>query len=93
MADTAEQLISSIKKHSNGRDEFDALRLHYSGEGNFIRQLITTDILQEKLHYKSKRVLSFNKFLDRMQKVFNIFRDEGEPMVNSTRVRELFRRV
>ena len=37
--------------------------------------------------------MSFNTFLDRMQKMFNIFCDEGEQMADSTQVRELFRRV
>ena len=31
--------------------------------------------------------------LDSMQKMFNIFRNEGGPMADSTQVRELIRRV
>ena len=38
-------------------------------------------------------MLSFNTFLERMQKMFNIFRDEKENMADSTQVCELFRGV
>ena len=87
------QWIISIEKRANGRDEFDALCRHYSGEGNVSRRVTTVYYLQETLRYKSESVLSFNKFLDRMQKILNIFRDKGEQMANITQVRKLFRRV
>ena len=93
MAETAEQWISSIKKRANGFDDFDALRHHYSGEGNVSRRVTTSDRLRKTLHYKSERALSFNTFLNMMQKMFNIFCDEGKPMADSTQLRELFRRV
>ena len=37
--------------------------------------------------------MSVITLLDRMQKTFNVFRNEGEPMANSMQVHELFRRV
>ena len=37
--------------------------------------------------------MTFNTFLDRMQKMFNIFCGEGGNIYNSMQVRELFRRV
>ena len=93
MAKKSEQWISSIKKRASCQDYFDALIRHYSFEGNISRRVTMSDLLQEILHYKSKRTLSFKKFLDRMQKMFNIFLDKGGPMANSTQVCELFRRV
>ena len=77
VAGTAEQWTSSIEKRVNGWDEFDALRRHYRSEGNVSRRVATVDRLQDIFHYKNDRALSFNTFLDRMQKIFNIFRDEG----------------
>ena len=91
--ETAEQWISSIKKRANGRDNFDALRRYYISEGNVSRRFAMSDLLQETLHYKSRRVLSFSTLLDKMQKMFNFFRDEEGPMDNIKQVRELFRRV
>ena len=37
--------------------------------------------------------MSFNLFLDIIQKIFNIFCDKGEHMDDRTQVSELFRRV
>ena len=37
--------------------------------------------------------MSFNMFLDRMQKMFNILNDKRTQMANSTQVRDLFSRV
>ena len=81
------------RESANVREDFDELRCHYSGEGNIIRRLATADRLRETLQYKSECELSFNTLLNKMQKTFKIFRDEGEPMANSTQVHELFRRV
>ena len=80
LAETAEQWITSIEKRTNGQDNFDALRLHYSGEGIVSRRVAVVDCLQGTLDYNSERALSLNTFLDRLQKMFNIFRDEGEQM-------------
>ena len=93
MAETAEQCISSIRKRAKDQDDFDNLHRHYRSEGNIRRRVATEDRPQEKFHYKSERAFSFNTFLDRILNVFNIFRDEGEPMAKNTQVHELFRRV
>ena len=37
--------------------------------------------------------MSFDTFLDRMQKISNVFYDKEEQMADSTQLRELFRRV
>ena len=36
---------------------------------------------------------SADTFLDRMQKMFNIFKEEGEPIPDNAQIRELFKRV
>ena len=90
---TYERWISSIEKRANGRDNFDDLRRHDRGEVNVSRCVATSDRLRETLHYKSECALSFNTFLDKMQKMFNIFRNEEEPMADRTQVHELFWKV
>ena len=49
--------------------------------------------MREGLHYKNERSLVFSIFLDRMQKMFNIFEDEGEEFTENAKLRELFKRV
>ena len=49
--------------------------------------------MREGLHYKNKRSLVFSIFLDRMQKMFNIYEEEGEEFTKNAKLRELFKRV
>ena len=48
---------------------------------------------RDTLHYKSKRSLPFSTFLDQMQKIFNIFNEEGEAMMENAKVHELLKRI
>ena len=47
----------------------------------------------QPLNYKNGRALSLKTFLDKIQKMFNTFHNEEEPMDVSPQVHELFRRV
>ena len=49
--------------------------------------------MREGLHYKNKRSLAFSIFLDRMQKMFNIYEEEGEEFTENAKLREFFKRV
>ena len=49
--------------------------------------------MREGLHYKNKRSLAFSIFLDRMQKMFNIYEEEGEEFTENAKLRELFKQV
>ena len=71
----------------------EALRNHYGGEGNAGRLIVTAEKLRETLHYKSERSMPFSTFLDRMQKMFNIFQEEGEELTENAKVRELLKCV
>ena len=93
VAESAEQWIRGHVNQVNGRLDMVALRNHYSGEGNASRRIATAEKLRETLHYKSEHSLPFNTFLDRMQKMFNIFKEEGEPIPDNAQIRELFKRV
>jgi hypothetical protein len=68
----AEQWVKDLKRHNNGRRDMIALRLHYSGAGNVQHQVSRADKMRDSLHYKSERMLSFEKFLVRCQEMFNI---------------------
>ena len=93
VTDSAEQWIKDLAPHVNGRRDMEALNNHYGGEGNASRRIATAEKLHESLHYKSERSLPFNTFLDRMQKMFNIFKEEEEQLTENAKVRELFKRV
>ena len=93
VAESAEQWIRGHVNQVNGRLDMVALRNHYSGERNASRRIATAEKLREALHYKSEWSLPFNTFLDRMQKMFNIFKEEGEPIPDNAQIRELFKWV
>ena len=71
----------------------EALRNHYDGKCNASRRIATAKKLCETLHYKSERSMPFSTFLDRMQKMFNIFQEEGEELSKNSKVRELLKLV
>ena len=49
--------------------------------------------MREGLHYKNERSLALSIFLDRMQKMFNIYKEEGEEFTENAKLRELFKWV
>ena len=93
VAESAEQWIKNLAPHVNGRLDMEALRNHYGGEGNASQRIATAEKLRETLHYKSERSMPFSTFLDPMQKMFNIFQEEGEELTENAKVRELLKRV
>ena len=93
VAETAEQWIKNLEPHADGRRDMLALREHYSGEGNASRCIATAERMREGLHYENKRSLAFSIFLDRMQKMFNIYEEEGEEFTENAKLRELFKQV
>ena len=93
VAVSAGQCIEDLTPRVNGRRDMEALRNHYGGEGNASRRIATAEKLGESLHYKSERSLPFSTFLDMMQKMFNIFKEEGEQLTENAKVKELFKRV
>ena len=93
VAESAEQWIKNLAPRVNGRLDMEARHNHYGGEGNASRPIATAEKLCETLHYKSERSMLFSTFLDRMQKMFNIFQEEGEELTENAKVRELLKRM
>ena len=89
-AELAEQWIQPLAPRGNGRNDILELRCHYEGEG---RRIASADKCRETLHYKSKRAMPWATFLDRMQKMFNIYKEEGKEMTENAKLRELFKRT
>ena len=91
--ESAEQWIKSIARKQSGRADMIALRNHYSGEGNTSRRIAIAEKTRETLHYKSERAMSFSSFLDKLQKMFNIFTEENEEITEPAKVRMLLKKV
>jgi hypothetical protein len=85
--------IKSSLKHSDGRRSMNELRRHFAGEGNATRNMAEAERMNESLHYKNERAVSFETFLNQCQKMFIIYEKEGEPMSDEAKVRFLFRKV
>ena len=85
--------IKTTMKHSDGQRSIEALRRHFSGEGNATRNLAEAERLNESLHYKSERAMSFKIFLTQCQKMFNIYKKEVEEISDEEKVRFLFSKV
>ena len=90
LAETAEQWIKNLVPHVNGRRDMLALREHYSGEGNTSRRIATAERMRKGLCYNNERSQEFSIFLDRMQKMFNIYEEEGEEFTENAKLCELF---
>ena len=90
---TSEDWIKPVKRQKNGRVTMQALRDHFKGEGNATRRIAEAERLRESLHYKNERSLSFEVFLTKCQKMFNIYRDENEEMDEKAKIRFLFKSV
>ena len=82
-----------MMKHSDGRRLMKALRRHFAGEFIATRNLAEVERLNELLHYKIERAMSFEIFLTQCHKMFNIYEKEGEEMSDEAIVRFLFRKV
>ena len=85
--------IKTTTRYTDGRRSMAALRAHFAGEGNATRNVAEADRLKDTLHYKSERAMSFETFLTQMQKMFNIYENEEEEILEDQKVRLLFKKV
>ena len=88
VAESAEQWIKDLTPRVHGRCDMEPLHNHYRGEGRASRLFAMDEKLREYLHCnKSERSLSL------MQKMFNIFKEEGVQLTENAKVTELFKHV
>ena len=92
-AESAEQWIKPHAKRQSDREDMEALCKHYSGKGNTSPRIAAAERIRDTLHYKNERAMSFSTFLDKMQKMFNIFEEENEPISEQAKVCMLLRKV
>ena len=66
-----------------------ALRQNFAGEGNATWCIAEANKIKVMLHYWHESTLPFTKFLDAFQKMCTIYEEEGEPLVDKSKVREI----
>jgi hypothetical protein len=91
--ETAEVWARPTAGRKSGRLDYRALQAHYEGEGNKQIRLEEAEQLRKSLMYKNERVLSFDKFLTSMQKMFQGFYDAGEEYLEPQKIRVLFEKI
>ena len=89
----SEDWIKPVAKEKNGRSDMIALQNHFSGEGNASRTIALAERLKETLHYRNEKAMSFETFLSKCQKMFNIFKHQGEEMNEQAKIRFLLKQV
>ena len=89
--EAAEQWIKPLARLQSGHEDMIALRNHYSGEGNTSRRIAQAERYRDTLYYKHEKPLSFSTFLDNIQKMFNMFKEEGERITEQAKVRMLLK--
>ena len=89
----SEDWIKPVHKLKDGRKSMEALRNHFSGEGNATRRIAEADRMKETLHYKNERSLTFENFLTKCQKMYNIYDLHGEKMTEDAKIRFVFKKV
>ena len=77
----------------NGREDMERLRLHFSGEGNATRRIAVAERLRDSLSYKNERTMSFEVYCNKVQKMYNIFEQQGEPMTDEAKVRFFLKKI
>ena len=85
--------VKDSARYCNGRRSMKALRDHFLGEGNATRSLALAEGLRSSLHYKNERSMAFETFLTQCQRMFNIFKQENEPMSEDAKIRFLFQAI
>jgi hypothetical protein len=87
--ESAEEWIRILSRFQDGRKDILALKAHFQGEGNASRRIAEADNMRENLHYKSERAFRFQAFLDKLQSMFTIYKEEGEEFTEEAKVRSL----
>lgn len=91
--ENSEVWIKRIRRYQNGRMDMEALRAHYRGEGNQTRRITDAETMRDTLHYKGESSMPFATFLAKVQRMFNLFDQIGEPYTEHAKLRFLLDKV
>ena len=88
-----QQWIEPVQKIQDGRVSYEALKNHCLGTGNVSRRVAHAEQMKKNLCYTDERRGNFNQFLQKLSKMFLIFKDEKEPMAEEAKIRMLFEKI
>ena len=88
-----QQWIEPVQKKQDGRLSYETLKDHCLGTGNVSRRVAHAEQIKKNLVYADERRLCFNHFLQKLTKMFLIFKDEGEPVAEEAKIRILFEKI
>ena len=91
--ENSENWIKKVKRYRDGRRTMQALRDHFSGEGNVTRRIAEAERIRDTLQYKNERNLTFESYLTKCEKMYNIFENHGEKMEEDAKLRFLFKNI
>ena len=73
--------------------DMEGLRNHYSGEDNTSRRIAQAERCRDTMHFKNEKSMSFSAFLNKMQRMLNIFQEENEIISEQAKVCMLLKKV
>ena len=85
-----QQWFEAFNKKQGGRVSYEELRSHCIGSRNISRRVAHAEQMKKSLVYTDERRGAFNQFLQKLSKMFLIFKDEGESLVEEAKIRLLF---
>lgn len=89
----SENWIKKVTRFRNGRRTMQALRDHFSGEGNVTRRIAEAERIRDTLQYKNERNLTFETYLTKCEKMYNIFEVHGEKMEEDAKIRFMMKNI
>ena len=89
----SENWIKKVARFRDGRRTMQALRDHFSGEGNVTRRIAEAERIRDTLQYKNERNLTFETYLTKCEKMYNIFENHDEKMEEDAKIRFLFKNI
>lgn len=89
----SENWIKKVTRFRDGRRSMQALKDHFSGEGNVTRRIAEAERIRDTLQYKNERNLTFETYITKCEKMYNIFENHGETMEEDAKIRFLFKNI
>jgi hypothetical protein len=91
-----EDSLTWIKDHmkkQDGRLDMQCLMNHYSGTGSKQVRINEAQAVEKNLVYKSERTLNFELFCTRLKAMFTAYAENGEPLLQTKKIRLLFEKI
>ena len=93
LSSTMQQWIEPVARKQDGRLSMEALRTHCVSSGNVSRRVSHAEKIKRSLTYTDERRGTFNSFLQKLSKMFLIYKEEKEPMAEDAKIRVLFEKI